>query len=782
MDDLTLKAPNTREFSGRIWPVFVNSTRTCYQLFKALALPVSPSSQYTLELLARAWRCVTRQVLERFTPMGTGGLVRVSNAHYTKHLLGPLNTLAQVTLISESERCMMIKVLHKGVLPCFAGQGDSVPDRLVSSTIALTFAACGLRVVGHEDSEGYDRHSARHTVTSAGLLYFAAWYVLVYVGMLHIQPVLKKRLSQTGSDADKHLCAALNLNRAPGGSDSHVVLDHSEIVHALRIVFGNLIDTGTVLRIAELYVPELLAQLPYTEKLNQTPASVKSAIETRDIWFAKEHGNVYPEQGEPRFTYLGNLAHGLHSSIQGTLTRSLARPIAQALCGPGNEFDPWCDTLRISEDENGYQIDSMLHMACRDESVETFECVDGQSESEEQDVWRYPSPICESAKHECHNETIEPQQDASADGERVRPQGPRRICKGLVVDVDKFGFRESCIFLTNRNVQLVSETNRDTSPSIKNPCMVSIASTVYGKSPGTAAVTACACSHGTLIEALWVLFMHSTTNPITTSASTETAAAAAGAEPLTPEALAVMAHLAVKSFNCDDSILAVCNDIRVLFEEPCDNEDKFIPVTAIIGGLFGVNIELNFSGYNYYIVNSHYTSWAPGSLCYNMGLWHVMVHGLNLRTVHAPQEMTDTHCYHKGTLRAYVRLNNLNVVKVPSDNHCGFHTVAALVGLDYRRVDRKTLIDTTVKYIESNSYDEGIKSYLSVEKVDTEGLTDHLMQYQRWLSVDEVSLMLKAHGKFPVMITEHSFPIYNPDHSHFLFTKWHYEPVMSISL
>ncbi|KAA8577486.1 hypothetical protein FQN60_008548 [Etheostoma spectabile] len=145
LKDLTLKAPNTGEFSGRIWPVFVNSTRTCFQLFRALTLPVSPSPEYTLELLARAWRCVTPQVLEHFTPMGTGGLVRVSYAHYTKHLLGPLNRLAKVTIISESERRLMIDVLRNGVLPCFAGQGDSMPDRLVSSTIALTFAACGLR-------------------------------------------------------------------------------------------------------------------------------------------------------------------------------------------------------------------------------------------------------------------------------------------------------------------------------------------------------------------------------------------------------------------------------------------------------------------------------------------------------------------------------------------------------------------------------------------------------------------------------------------------------------
>ncbi len=56
--DLTFKAPKDPQFSGKIWLVFMNSTRACYQLFRALALPMSPSPVYTLELLVRGWRRV----------------------------------------------------------------------------------------------------------------------------------------------------------------------------------------------------------------------------------------------------------------------------------------------------------------------------------------------------------------------------------------------------------------------------------------------------------------------------------------------------------------------------------------------------------------------------------------------------------------------------------------------------------------------------------------------------------------------------------------------------
>lgn len=793
LDDLTLKAPNTRKFSGRIWPVFVNPTRACYQLFKALALPVSPSPVYTLELLARGWRCITHEVFKRFIPMSTGGVVKVSYEHYTKHLMGPLNTLVNLSLISESERDLMIEVLSKGVLPCFAGEGDSVPDRLVSSTIALAFAACGLRVFGFDKD---DNNGAHRTVTSAGLLYFAAWYVLVYMGTLHMQPTLKKRLSRTGSDADKHLCAALNLERVTEGSDDYKVVDYNgrEILQALRIVFGDLLDIGTILRIAELYVPELLAQLPYTKKLNWIPGSVKSAIESRDVWFTKEHGDKsYLEHTEPPFTYLGNLAHGLHSSIEGTLTRCHARPIAQALHGPDSEFDPWCDSLWVfNEDQDGIGIDDTLRMAISTESEEIFVILD-QEEVPLSRESRTSAPKG-SLSPDLHPQSSEDK--APAPPEQHDATSYRHICKGLLVEnIDKLGFRDRHRFLTMLHSHTaLDKSQRVSAPVIKNPCMANIASTVYMKtqdrvdmrSQDKVDITRYRNSHHTLINALWVLFMRSKTSQVATAGVASTATAAP-VEPSTPEALAVMVHLAVKSFNPEETgtPFGVCNDIKAMYTTACYEEAQFIPITAIVGGLFGVNVELNVNGCNYYIVNDHYHGlWAPGSICYNSGVWSVMVEGLPV-AVDIPKETGTSDCYHVGTLGAYMRLNHLKVCKVLSDDYCGFHTVDALLEIGPRDHGdpnvRKLLVDRTAEYIIKCEQQDIIKVYLSLNSItNLQGLTCLLMEEKRWLHIEEVTFMLKAYDKVPAAITENSYPIYNPEFTHFLLNSCHYEPVMHV--
>lgn len=129
--------------------------------------------------------------------MSTGGLVTFSYDHYRRHFINPIDTLYKYNLINESKRGIMKEVLMKGVLPCFAGKGDSAPDRLMSSTLALTFAGCGVYVM-EADVNGDDNGTCV-TVTSAGLLYFAAWYVLVYAGAVHMLPTLKVSLSRTGS-------------------------------------------------------------------------------------------------------------------------------------------------------------------------------------------------------------------------------------------------------------------------------------------------------------------------------------------------------------------------------------------------------------------------------------------------------------------------------------------------------------------------------------------------------------------------------------------------------
>lgn len=325
--------------------------------------------------------------------------------------------------------------------------------------------------------------------------------------------------------------------------------------------------------------------------------------------------------------------------------------------------------------------------------------------------------------------------------------------------------------------------------ALKRPCMGNIASTVYTKTEGNVDVSTSTMSHGTLIEALWVLFMYSKSGPVTTSGGPVLTDTAAPEELYTPESLAVMVHLAVKSFGLDNfTSLGVCNDIYAMYNNTCHQEAQFIAITAIVGGLFGVNVEVNVNGFNYNITNQHYHDlWAPGSICYNNGAWHVMDKGLNLQVL-IPHELPTSYCYHAGTLGAYVRLNNLKVCRVPSDNYCGFHTVASLLGL-FRDNDnekgycdvRKMIVSKTSEYMIRNKSVSGISVYLNNNNCSRhQDLTDLLMKQDRWLSVDEVNFMLMAHERIPVVITEHSCPIYELGCSHFLIKGYHYEPVVHV--
>ena len=799
LESLTLKAPNTHRFLGVVWPVYVNATRACYQLFEALALPVSPSPVYVLELLARGFRRVTHKVFENFIPMSSGGTIKVSRQHYMKHIIGPITTLAEIDVISDTEKDLMIQVLNKGVLPCFAGEGDSVPDRLISSTIALTFAASGLRVFEVNNNNNNSCADDHHTVTYAGLLYFAAWYVLVYTGALHAQPTVKDRLSKTGSTADKHLCVALKLLRE--GSDDYKIVkcEVKEFVHALQIVFGGLLDVPTILRLAELYLPELLAQLPYVKKLNWIPGSVKSAIESRDIWFTKQYGDESHLQNyEPPFLYLGNLAHGLHSSIDGSLVKQQSRPIAQAPCGPDRDFDPWCTSLMVHDcnkyedhdDDNVHKIDDNLRISLLEESVDYNDYYDHVDEDEEEEesnssVLSQTSVDTPLPSPNCPPRNGEDKTGAAAPEEPENKGEFRRICQGLLVgNAAKMGYCGPNNFLPLKELNLSSISHgsrRFSVPTIQSPCLVNIASTVYMKDLQQADTGKSRCFHDRLIDALWVLFMHSRTGP---ASATTSEYPVEPMEPMTPEALAVMVHLAVKSLNPSMSTqFGVCNNIQIIYQNTCDKEQEFIPIAAIVGGLFGVNIELNVNGCNYYIVNDHYNGmWVQGSLCYNNNnRWYVLhvEHPVNL-----PRENLTGNCYHRGTLGAYMRLNNLKVAKVDSDDYCGFHTVAILLGKTIGAADftiRQTLVTTTVDYMIANKNLDEIDVYLKLNKIQTpEDLRSLLMKANRWLTVDEVSFILRANGKRSSMILESSYPIYNSECCHYIIKAAHFEPVLPV--
>lgn len=71
----------------------------------------------------------------------------------------------------------------------------------------------------------------------------------------------------------------------------------------------------------------------------------------------------------------------------------------------------------------------------------------------------------------------------------------------------------------------------------------------------------------------------------------------------------------------------------------------------------------------------------------------------------------------------------------------------------------------------------------STTYLQLEGITDHqgcvtlLMTPNRWLSVDEMHFIFKAHGKSSVAITSNVYPIYDPQCLYYIIHNNHYEPV-----
>ena len=272
--------PNTGgsdRFSGNLWPVFVNRTRRCYPLFRALAFPVEPAPAYLLETLAQGWRLAT-SVLHRL-PASAGPSLHVGKEHYELYFAAPLRRLRSWGVITPREELDMLEVLQRGMVPCFAGPGDSAPDRVVSATTALAFAACGLRMLGDAGRE----HG--HTVTTAGLFYFAAWYVLVYAGISQLSALVRDDMARSGSDAEKLLLETIQLHEA-NGSVQVASYKRTSMLAALQIVFGRFVAPYTLACFAELYGAGLQLQIPYAKMLCRTPGDVKSALDSRDAWLA----------------------------------------------------------------------------------------------------------------------------------------------------------------------------------------------------------------------------------------------------------------------------------------------------------------------------------------------------------------------------------------------------------------------------------------------------------------------------------------------------------------
>lgn len=193
-------------------------------------------------------------------------------------------------------------------------------------------------------------------------------------------------------------------------------------------------------------------------------------------------------------------------------------------------------------------------------------------------------------------------------------------------------------------------------------------------------------------------------------------------EASTVEALAVMIHLAVMSFDLASNVkLGPCKDVSALYKGVCDPEEKFIPIAAIAAGLFGVNIQINAMGCAYHIINSHYGHvWPSGALEYKDRTGWCLTNlpfGCVIKKP-VPEPKREQHCYHRGTYRAYTRLNSLRVIEVASDGYCGFHAVSTLLDGTSAKAGferRRRLSEITAAFVSANlRHRSDIETYLKV--------------------------------------------------------------------
>lgn len=147
-----------------------------------------------------------------------------------------------------------------------------------------------------------------------------------------------------------------------------------------------------------------------------------------------------------------------------------------------------------------------------------------------------------------------------------------------MVNVDNLGFIKGHKFLTIGSSR-AGVKRRAVETCMKNLCMAQIASTVYSKTPEHCEPPEVNSSHCTFIEALWVI--------LRTKTHCE--------EPSTPEALAVMIHLVSGNLKLE-AALGACNDKKRIYTEPCCREAEFIPIAALAGGLFGINLDIHYQG------------------------------------------------------------------------------------------------------------------------------------------------------------------------------------------
>ena len=686
-----------------------------------------------------------------------------------------------------------------------------MPDRITSLTLSVAFAACGKRMLLTETAA--DGKPGAVTVTEAGLLYYAVWYVLVYMAAIASQPSLKHYLTDRGSVADKCICVGLTVTEANTDHKDlyrryltvNVSRDSSQIFQAMTLFFKDLLDEDTLAYVVRLCVPVTIAQLPFAKERDTVPGTVTRALDARDAWMAKLQD--LPDDS-PAFPYVGRIEGRVHSSIDGTFG---SRRASCSLRRPEQNFDPWYDTLirasrnagRVSLEVEDRELTESTPLSPgprarvaatgprspeRSTPHQTVPIVENKSlrlGPETKLDGRQPGPVSRHAGSDSQPATrvsgpdpISVESPAVVAGQTVdESTASMPLCDALTVCTScrSESLDLTRIMVTANRVDEHYSKPVSYTPVLGKPCMVAFEDTRCFKSKICAAsleawnTMSSDGGYDNLLPALWTVCVgHSLMHKDSP-------------EPASVEALAVMIHLTAKALNLH---FPACHGIQNL-TGACENEEEFACIIAVCAGLFDLSMSLCTDGHTFIFTNTKYTYRALYELVLKDHKWCVKMCNDNCAfQLDVPTE-SRTNCHHGKEIAAYLRLNNLKLIEVRGDNSCGFHTISTLLdrGSCTTPESRGVILDTFVAYVEKNKHETEIQTYMqsltqNSTKLEISQLKDDMSS--RWLSLDEVNLVLKAHGKTPCGLTVYSFPIYSSQSSAFLCANHHFEPIVAM--
>lgn len=760
VDQLGFDLPARDTYRGIYWPEYVNATRACYPLYKTLALPPAPNPAYVVDLLVHAWRLIGPDTVRVFFPTASGSTHRVDPERYRAHFVAPLNVLQTRGVITAQEHSCVLRTLRAGVLPCFAGAGESCPDKVTNYTLAIAFAGCGIRL------GRYVACSDDVTVTHAGVMYFVVWYILVYVCNVHTRPGLRDTLLESGSAADKLVCEMFTVDSRDGAT---VNFNGARLRLLLHVLFDGLLSERERLHVAKLYIPAVCAQLRYAVTDRASPGCVRDALDVKREHYVKAY-NVEDDDAKRRL-YLGALAANVHSTIRGTLHSPSDKRVAAAVDSAlGIEFDVWCDTL--------------LEPPSSPHTPDLLELLANDLES---------SPVCREHNRDdsihatpARGTTIDSPTHFTSDPDSASPRAGSenaellvRLCEGLSILSASHSKRVS-------KIEIVNETHPpEYMPGDRN--------VLHRASPITIDVfprfqrvvhharfnldSVVVFTHTKLVVALWNV-LH---------------VAQPSREPTTPERLAVMIHLFAMYIDTADSEFAKCTNITVVYGE-CSEPEEYIPIVVTACELFNVNILIRDHDTTYIICDKR-----SDSNSVNANAWLVL--GTNSWSVtRASNSETETsrgtdisRCTDASTLAAYLSLNGLTEVHVAKDHYCGFHAVEVLLDISSDSLYhlRCLIVTRVLDYLDQFSLEnEDLLAYLreleyEPEMLSSQALREYmhteLMKENRWLTVSDMSFIFQAYGREVVFILESVFPVYDERALYVYIANDHYTPIVKIS-